>query len=305
MVWGFDFLDENRIIFTEREGSIGILDLRTKDVTNVSGVPDVHNVGEGGLLDIRVDPVSRNVIYICYAETDGGDGRNALARAELQDNELVNFQRIFSASDANNNRNHFGCRMEFDGSGHLFLSLGERGDRLLAQNLSSDLGKILRFDMTQSEPQLEIYSLGHRNVQGLSFRPGTNELWASELGPNGGDEVNIIRRGMNYGWPFISHGRDPGGFIEATTRAGFVDPQAFWFPSISPSGIAFYKGDLYLANLSGQHLRRLTLSGTTVTSQELLFENLGWRFRNLRVGPDGLLYFSTDEGRLVKLLPKN
>ena len=318
VVWGFDFLDNDRIIFTERRGTIGILDMSTQTIINVTGVPEVHNVGEGGLLDIRVHPdiSNNNLIYFCYTETNGNEGRNAMGMAELQNDELINFRKIFTANDGTTNRNHFGCRIEFDGSGHVYLSLGERGDRLPAQSLASHLGKILRFNLDGSIPttnpffnqagaQPEIYTLGHRNVQGLAFRPGTNQLWASELGPSGGDEVNIITAGDNYGWPFISHGQDSGGHIEATSRPGFNDPQVFWSPSISPSGIAFYEGQLYVAYLNGEQIRRLTLSGTAVTSQEILFENLGWRFRALRVGLDGLLYFSTDDGRFGKLLPIN
>lgn len=313
VVWGFDFLPDNKIIFSERAGVINIFDSISGNVARVTGGPAVFASGEGGLLDLRVHPnfINNQLIYFCYAEANPDGARNALGRARLINGELTNRERIFVANEGNGTQIHFGCRIEFDDQNHLYLSLGERGNAARAQVLSSHLGKILRLNddgsipadnpfINQALAQPEIYSFGHRNVQGLSFRPDTNELWASELGPTGGDEVNIIQGGLNYGWPLISHGSGED-LIETTSRDGFVDPRAFWVPSISPSGIAFFKGDLFIATLSGQHVRRLDLSEDTVIAQEILFAERGWRFRNVRVGPDGILYFSTDEGRFGRV----
>ncbi|WP_408098787.1 PQQ-dependent sugar dehydrogenase [Peredibacter sp. HCB2-198] len=296
VIWGFDFLPGGQIIFTERSGRLLIWDQTS--TLEVSGLPPISAAGESGLLDLELHPnfESNQLVYFCYSEP----GRTmALGRGELNGNTLENVQKIFTANAANTSAIHFGCRIEFDGSGKLFLSLGDQNEPSRAQNSSSFLGKIVR--MNDDGSSAEIWSSGHRNVQGLALRPGTNELFEVEHGPTGGDELNIIEQGNNYGWPLVTRG-EPAGEL-GQSAPGFIDPITSWTPAIAPSGIAFYQGDLYVACLRGQQIRRISLDGTTVTNQEVLFSNAGYRFRNLRPGPDGFLYFSTDNGLLGRLVP--
>lgn len=326
VVWGFDFLPDGRIVFTELGGRLGILDPKTGQVQAVSGAPEVVRQGQGGLLDVRVHPefASNRELYLTYSEALG-DGKmtTALGRGRLDGTALKDYRKLFSAFEPSGERIHFGSRVEFDGAGHLFMSMGERNDRDKAQNLSYHNGKILRFNLDGSVPadnpfaktpnaKPEIWSYGHRNPQGLARHPTTGELWSAEYGPRGGDEINLIRPAANYGWPVITYGREYYGpkIGEGTEKPGMEQPVVYWVPSISPSGIAFYtgdrfpqwRGDLFVAALGSQHLRRLSFTDKEI-SQEPLLRELGWRFRTVRPGPDGLLYFSTDEGRIGRLLP--
>jgi glucose/arabinose dehydrogenase len=318
VIWGFDFLPDQRIIFSERPGRILILNPQTRQVTQLSGVPTVSTGGEGGLLDLKLHPnfVNNNLVYFCYTQS----GRSmALGRAVLNGNALTNFERIFLSNGANNSQTHFGCRIEFENDSKLFLSLGDQSAPSEAQNLNSHFGKILRLNDDGSFPVdnpfvttpgalPEIWSYGHRNPQGLAIRPETNQLFSSEHGPTGGDELNIIEPSINYGWPLITLGLPPGSL--GTNAPGLQDPIASWSPSIAPSGITFYtgnqipawQGNLFIATLVGNHIRRITLTGNTVVGQQLLLENQGIRFRNVGQGPDGFLYFSTDDGKIGKII---
>lgn len=296
VIWGFDFLPDGKIIFTERSGRLLIWDQTT--TSEVSGLPTISASGESGLLDLELHPnfESNRLVYFCYSEP----GRTiAMARGELNGNTLSNVERIFSANAANNSSNHFGCRIEFTGSGKVFLSLGDQNNPSRAQDLNSFLGKIVRMNDDGSET--EIWSSGHRNVQGLALRPGTNDLFEVEHGPTGGDELNLIEQGNNYGWPLVTRG-EPAGEL-GQSAPGFIDPLTSWTPAIAPSGATFFQGDLYVACLRGQQIRRITLNRSTVTNQEVLFENANYRFRNVRPGPDGFLYFSTDNGIIGRIVP--
>jgi glucose/arabinose dehydrogenase len=327
VIWGFDFLPDGRIVFTERGGRVGLLDPRTKAVQVITGIPAVARQGQGGLLDVRVHPdfAKNQQIYLTYSETIGGNMTTALGRGRLKGTELKDYRKLFSAFEPSSERIHFGSRIEFDGAGHLFLSVGERNDRDKAQKLGYHNGKILRLNEDGSVPadnpftqnpsaKSEIWSYGHRNPQGLARHPITGELWSAEYGPRGGDEINLIRAGANYGWPVITYGREYYGpkIGEGTEKPGMEQPIVYWVPSISPSGIGFYSGDqfphwkgnLFVAALSGQHIRRLSLDHGKVVGQEPLLGDLGWRFRNVRQSPDGFLYFSTDEGKLGRLVPE-
>jgi glucose/arabinose dehydrogenase len=327
VIWGFDFLPDGRIVFTEREGRVGVLDPRTKAVQAIAGIPAVARQGQGGLLDVRVHPdFSKNrEIYLTYSEYTGGNMTTALGRGRLEGTELKDYRKLFSVFEPSSERIHFGSRIEFDGAGHLFMSMGERNDRDKAQKLGYHNGKILRLNQDGSVPadnpfvkdptaKPEIWSYGHRNPQGLARHPTTGELWSAEYGPRGGDEINLIRAGANYGWPVITYGREYYGpkIGEGTEKPGMEQPAVYWVPSISPSGIGFYsgdkfprwKGDLFVAALTGQHIRRLSIDDGKVVGQEPLLGDLGWRFRHVRQGPDSFLYFSTDEGRLGRLVPE-
>jgi glucose/arabinose dehydrogenase len=320
VVWGFDFLPDGRVIFTERGGRLGIFDPKTKEVSDVDGAPAVWAHGQGGLLDVRVHPdfAKNHWVYLTWSQPVEGGAATALGRGRLEGAKLAGFERLFLSNGGGGNGEHFGSRVVFDGP-HLYISLGERGHRDLAQDLKRHNGKILRLthdgkpDGANIPGALpEIWSWGHRNPQGLALRPGTKELWSDEFGPRGGDELNLVKRGVNYGWPVITYGREYyGPKIGTTAKDGMEQPVAYWVPSISPSAMAFYdgadfprwRGSVFLACLSGQQLRRVVLKGDAAVAQETLFADRGWRFRNVRQGPDGLLYFSTDEGLLARIAP--
>jgi len=326
-IFGFDFLPGGDILFTERGGSLKRLELRSGRATLIAGTPEVAGGGQGGLLDVRVSPdfATTSRVYLSYSEPLGdGKKTTALGCGRLDGNTLSAFQWLFSAVEASDSSIHFGSRIEFDGQGHLFLSVGERNERDKAQRLAFHNGKILRFTMEGGVPadnpyrdradaRPEIWSLGHRNPQGLAFDPVSQTLWSAEFGPRGGDEINQIRPGLNYGWPVVTYGREyyGPGIGEGVAKPGMEQPVAYYVPSISPSGIGFYggdsfpawKGNLFVAALGGQHLRRLVLQKGQVMRQEILLDDLGWRFRAVRTGPDGRLYFSTDEGRMGRLQP--
>lgn len=323
VVWGFDFLDSNRIIFTERSGALRILDLKNKKVTNVAGAPKVWVKGQGGLLDVRVHPKKKNTIYLTYSEPVGDGATTAIASATLKKDKLTNFKKIFSAKDAVTSGIQFGSRIEFDGHGNILVSVGDRDERGKVQDLNYDLGKILRFKDDGSIPKdnpfvktknalPEIWSIGHRSPEGLARNPENGQLYEAEMGPRGGDEVNLIKKGANYGWPDVTYGREYyGPKIGVTEKEGTEQPLVYWVPSISPSAIAFYtggkfvnwKGNLFLACLSGQQLRRVILDKNgKVAGQEQLLGDMKLRFRNVRTGPDEALYVSTDDGKIARLV---
>lgn len=302
VIWGFDFKKDGKVLFTERNGKIFELDQKTKKVTEISGSPAVHASGQGGMLDIRVHP-KNGYIYITYSEPKG-DGKSAtvLGRFKLNGNKITDFKKIFEAT-TNGNDYHYGSRIEFVDD-KVFITSGERGDRPAVQKVDSTLGKMIR--MNEDGSNMEIWSRGLRSPQGLSLRPGTKELWEAEMGPQGGDELNIIKKDANYGWAVITYGKEYHGpkIGEGTHKKGMEQPVVYWVPSISPSAMTFWNDEIWLANLSGQHLRKITLKGQKVINQESHLESLGWRFRNVRPGPDGHLWFSTDEGRIGRLLKK-
>ena len=322
VIWGFDFVNPDQMIFSERSGKLGLLDLKSRKVTEIGNVPKVHAVGQGGLLDVRVH---KGRIYLTYsAPKEGDNSQTTLASAKLENNMLSDVKILFSARPLSTNPYHFGSRIEFDGEGHIFMTSGERGERPLVQKLNTHLGKIIRLNEDGSVPKdnpyvgdknalPEIWARGIRSPQGLVMRPGTKEIWEAEMGPQGGDEVNLVASGKDYGWPVITYGREYEGpkIGEGSSKPGVEEPIVYWVPSISPSALTFYtgdkmpewKGNAFLATLSGEHIHRLVLEGQKVLKQEELFKNLGWRFRNLRTGPDGYLWFSTDEGRIGRIVP--
>lgn len=318
VIWGFDFLPDQRVILTERNGKISVVDLTSKKIETLAGAPVVYNEGQGGLLDIRVHPDFKNKpwVYYAYSEQTAKGATTALGRATWDGKKLTGAKKIFSAKAVNQKEIHFGGRIEFDLQGHVYLSVGERGDRDLAQRLDVANGKILRLKEDGSVPKdnPEVWSYGHRNPQGLARHPETGDLWEGEFGPRGGDEINIIKPGLNYGWPVITYGREyHGPKIGETHKSGMEQPIVYYVPSISPSGMNFYTGnkfpkwrnDLFVGTLSGQHLRRLVIKKHNVIWQEELLKDLHWRIRNVREGADGYLYVSTDEGVLARLVPVN
>lgn len=323
VVWGFDFLNNDQLIFTERGGALRILNLKSKAVTDIKNVPAVNTDGQGGLLDVRLHPLEKSKIYLSYSEPVKNEATTALAFATLKDNSLVDFKKIFSGHEPNDNSIHFGSRIEFDGAGHVWLSIGDRNERDLSQKLNYHNGKIIRLKEDGSVPadnpfvktkdaKPEIWSYGHRNPQGLVRNPKTGELWSTEMGPKGGDELNLVIPAKNYGWPVITYGREYYGLKigKGTEQAGMEQPVAYWVPSISPSAVTIYTGNvftkwsdnIFIGTLSGMHLRRLKLEGQKVVEQEELLKDLGVRIRNVRTGPDGALYISTDDGQIARLV---
>ena len=326
VVWGFDFLPDGRILLTERAGRLILLDPKTGAAAPVSGVPEVYARGQGGLLDIRLHPkfAKNRWVYLTWAMPVQGGATTALGRGRLEGAALKDFRVLFTAKDPADSDIHFGSRLEFL-DGRLFMTVGERNRRHQAQDLGRHMGKVLRLTedgapapnnpFAGKDGALpEIWSLGHRNPQGLAARPKSLQLWSAEFGPRGGDELNLIKPGANYGWPVITYGREYWGpkIGEGSAKEGLEQPVAKWVPSISPSALAFYdgkafpawRGSAFLACLSGSRLQRLTLEGDSVVAQESLLAGRGWRFRAVRGGPDGFLYFSTDEGLLARLVPK-
>ncbi len=324
VVWGFDFITDDRIIFTLRGGQIRTLDLKSKTVADISGAPAVHSQGQAGLWDIRVYPKDKKRIYLTYAEPLDKNVAAAMGYATLQNNKLTNFKKILSATPADDGGINFGSRIEFDMQGAVFVTVGDRDLRKPPQDQASHLGKILRYTADGGTPDdnpfkkkksalPEVWSLGHRNPQGIVLDSSTGNLWSVEMGPRGGDELNHISPGFNYGWPVISYGKEYSGFKVGegkTSQAGMQQPVAHWEPSISPSGMTIYnkdlfpkwKGNIFFGTLNGTHLRRIVLDGQKVVKQEELLKDLGIRIRNVKTGPDGALYLSTDDGQIARLV---
>jgi aldose sugar dehydrogenase len=328
--WALAFLPDGRILVTERPGRMRIIGKDGALSPALAGVPKVLASGQGGLHDVILDRsfADNHTIYFCYAEPAGGGARTALARARLmEESTLADVTAIFHQDGPLSSGNHFGCRIAQARDDNLFLTLGEHfTHRDQAQNLGNHLGKIVRLRPDGSVPpdnpfvanrsaKPEIWSFGHRNPQGLALNPETGRLWEHEHGPRGGDEINIIEKGKNYGWPVIGYGIDYSGakIHESTHKEGMEQPIWYWVPSIAPSGMAFYTGNLFptwrdnlfIGALAGQVLVRIELEGEKVRKEERLLRELGERIRDVRQGPDGALWLATDNsaGRILRLIP--
>jgi glucose/arabinose dehydrogenase len=326
--WGLAFLPDGRMLVTERAGRLRIVEPSGAVSAPVPGVPPVHAQGQGGLLDVVLAPdfAESGLVYLSYAEPTEGGARTAVARGRLTDRGLEDVRVVFRQEPALPGGLHFGSRLVWAPDGHLFIGLGERNQRALAQRLDNHLGKVVRIAADGSAPAdnpftgvagalPEIWSFGHRNIQSAALHPETGVLWTVEHGAMGGDEVNIPRAGLNYGWPVITYGRDYTGarIGEGTHRDGMEQPVHYWDPSIAPSGMVFYTGDrypgwrgsLFVGSLKFGRLARLELDGERVVREERLLDGYGQRIRDVRQGPDGYLYLLTDapNGRLVRLDP--
>lgn len=330
--WGAAFLPDGRLLVTERPGRLRLVGTDGAVSAPLGGVPEVEARGQGGLHDVALAPdfATTREVYLCLAARTEGGALTRLTRARLSEDAttLEGTRTLLDATPAQaDGRNHYGCRIAFGpADGKLYLSTGDRFTRKeRAQDLGDLAGKVLRLERDgrpaagnpwPDRPGVrpEIWSYGHRNPQGLAFHPGTGTLWEAEFGPLGGDEVNLIRRGANYGWPIATFGRNYDGSTISpnTTAPGVTDPIKVWTPVISPSGIAFYAGDafpgwrgsLFLAGLRPPGLTRLTTDGDRITGEERLVEGVA-RFRAVLVGPDGRVYLLTDEtrGRVLRLDP--
>ena len=329
--WGLAFLPDGRLLVSERPGRLRLVAADGRlDPQPVAGLPPIAAVGQGGLLDVALHPdfAKNALVYLSYAaEGPGGYGTEVL-RGRLEGHALRDVQVIFRLQPKSKTSHHFGSRLVFDRQGYLYITLGDRGEMERAQRLDDHAGSVIRLHDDGRVPadnpfvgkpgaKPEKFTLGNRNMQGAALHPQTGELWAHEHGPQGGDEINIIRAGVNYGWPVITYGRNyvTGTKIgEGTTKPGMAQPILYWTPSIAPSGMAFYtgerfpgwRGNLFVGALAGQMLVRIQLDGERIVHQERLLEGALGRIRDVRQGPDGLLYLLIDsaQGRIVRLEPQ-
>ncbi|MEW6705700.1 MAG: PQQ-dependent sugar dehydrogenase [Pseudomonadota bacterium] len=334
--WALAFLPDGRMLITQRGGGMVILSADGASKTPVSGVPAAHVAGQGGLLDVALDPdfATDPWIYFSYAEGDASAAGTAVGRARLVGNTLQGFERIFQQLPKVSGGAHYGSRLVFRADKTLFVTLGERDKKTPAQDLAGHLGKVVRIRRDGTVPPDnpaslkgggldQLWSYGHRNPQGAALHPATGELWLTEHGPQGGDELNRVPAGGNHGWPLVSYGCDygvstPNCEIGGGTHApSYVEPVSRWpapgtptpSPSIAPCGLMFYTGDkfpewqghAFVGALAGTALWRIALSGNAETGRERLLASLGQRIRDVRQGPDGWIYLLTDSGRLIRV----
>lgn len=327
--WSMAFLPDGSMLITERPGRLRLFQNSTLHPQPISGLPKIVAKGQGGLLDVILHPKyeDNGWIYISYAAPGRRGMGTEVARARLVNLRLTDLQVIFRLERKTAKAYHFGSRLLFDRAGQLYITIGDRGDRPRAQDLTDYAGSVIRLHADGSVPKdnpflsqqgskPEIYSYGHRNPQGMALHPETGKVWIHEHGPQGGDELNIIGKGVNYGWPVITYGVNYviGTSIgEGTHKQGMQQPDYYWVPSIAPSGMAFYNGDkfsnwkgsLFIGSLKFQLLVRLELDGAIVVREERLLKGELGRIRDVRTGPDGYLYLLTDEanGKLIRLEP--
>ncbi len=327
--WSMAFLPDGRILVTERSGRLRLVENGRLASQPISGLPNIISVGQGGLLDVVLHPDYQKTgwIYLSYSAPGPAGMGTEVARARLAGNRLQDLEVIFRLERKSPTAHHFGSRLTFDRAGYLYISIGDRGERPRAQMLHDHAGSIIRIHddgripadnpfTSRSDAKPEIFSYGHRNPQGMALHPTTGQLWIHEHGPQGGDELNIIHKGRNYGWPIITYGVNyvSGTTIgEGVSKPGMEQPDYYWIPSIAPSGMAFYTGDkfhqwrdsLFIGSLKFRLLTRLVLDGSSVIREERLLRDELGRIRDVRTGPDGYLYLLTDaaNGKLVRLEP--
>jgi aldose sugar dehydrogenase len=331
--WGITSLPDGKLLITQKEGAMRIVSTDGTVSEPITGLPPVNSNGQGGLLGLTLDPAfaQNRMVYWTFSENVSGGNLTAVAKGKLSVDEkrIEGATVIYRALPAYNGRLHYGGRILFDKEGNLFVSTGERSDletRPQAQRLNSALGKVVHIT-TDGKPvsgnpfandanaKPEIYSYGHRNVQSLAFHPETGDLWEAEFGPRGGDELNRIQPGKNYGWPTITYGIEYAGpkiGEGITQKEGFEQPVYYWDPVVSPSGMTFYTGDnipewknnLFISGLSGMHIVRLIIKDNKVVGEERILPGENQRFRDVTQGKDGALYAVTDGGRLYRIAKK-
>ena len=327
--WSMAFLPDGSILVTERPGRLRIIEQGKLLPKAIAGLPAIAAKGQGGLLDVVLHPdyANNRWIYFSYTAGSGNKIGTEVGRGRLVDRKIIDWQTLFRLEPKSTTGRHFGSRLVFDRNNTLYITLGDRGERFRAQGLNDHAGSIIRLHddgsipgdnpfIGQKDKQAAIYSYGHRNIQGAVLHPSTGMLWIHEHGPQGGDELNIIEAGQNYGWPIITYGKEYGSgddIGEGTHKNGMLQPIYYWVPSIAPSGMAFYngnkfpdwQGNLFIGSLKFQLLVRLELNGNKILHQERLLKKELGRIRDVRNGPDGYLYLLTDakKGKLVRLQP--
>ena len=326
--WGMVFLPDGSMLISEKAGVL--LHVMDGERTEISGLPEIGRIGQGGFLDLEIHPnyADNGWLYFTYTspEGEGSGGNTALMRAKISGNQLTEKELLYKATPNTQRGQHFGSRIEFDREGFLYFSVGDRGNRdVNPQDITRDGGKIYRLHddgripsdnpfVTEDGAKTAIYSYGHRNPQGLVLHPETGDLWNHEHGPRGGDELNIVQKGKNYGWPVITYGINYSGtsITDETEREGMEQPQHYWVPSIAPSGMVFIssdkypgmKGDLLVGSLSFQYLEQLKMDGNQVAQRIKLLEDIG-RVRNVRQGPDGYIYVAVEGKGILRLIPQS
>jgi aldose sugar dehydrogenase len=325
--WGMAFLPDGKILVTERRGVVRVISNKTI-IGTINNIPNIYTEDQGGLLDIELHPQYQDNgwIYFTYSKARQGGASTALARAKLENNTFIELKELFVAEPAINNGKHFGSRIAFDNKGNVFVSLGDRDVRNEVQKLSNHVGKVIRLKDDGSVPtdnpffgdtnaKQEIWSYGHRNPQGLFYNAETNQLFEHEHGPQGGDELNIIEKGKNYGWPVVTYGVEYGGspITNETQRPGIENPLTYWVPtSIAPSGLTglksnvypAWKGNLFMGALAGQHLVRVKVYEKIYLGQEKLLNGEG-RIRAVKEGRDGYIYLINEsKNELTRIVPE-
>ena len=326
--WGLTFLPDGSQLITEKSGEL--IHFKENKKITIKGLPEIYNRGQGGLLDVITHPqyAENGWIYFSYSseEGDGDGGNTAIMRAKLEGDQLTHKELLYKAEENTKKGQHFGSRFAFDTDGFLYFAIGDRGNRdENPQDITRDGGKIYRINddgtipddnpfVNETNAKKAIYSYGHRNPQGMFTHPETGQIWTHEHGPKGGDEINIIQKGLNYGWPVISYGVNYSGtsFTDKTALPGMEQPLFYWVPSIAPSGFAFvtsdkypdWKNNLLVGSLKFQYLERLVLENGEVIKREKLFEGLG-RVRSVRQAPDGYIYVGIENLGIVKIVPKS
>ena len=322
------FLTPNKLLVTERSGSILLLNLNTSKKIILENTPKVLHDGQGGMLDAAASPnyKKNGWIYFTYVKEVDGEGATVLARAKLKSNKFYDWKELLVSKSRTDESYHFGSRIAFDNDGHVFFGVGDRGVRPNAQNLTNHAGSILRLNLDGSIPKdnpfinkknvlPEIWSYGHRNPQGLAFDSRYKRLWEIEHGPRGGDEINLIKSKANYGWPIISYGKEYWGPVavgSGTHREGMEQPVKVYIPSIAPGSLMIYnsntiskwKGNLFSGALKLRHINRIVLNSSgKVVKEERLLKSLDERVRSLAQSPDGKICFSTDSGKIYLIQP--
>jgi glucose/arabinose dehydrogenase len=324
--WGMAFVDKDNLLVTEKSGKVFLVNIPLKTSSDIFTVPGARVFGQGGLLDIALHPqFSQNQwVYFTYAKSQGTGFTTALGRAKYSSGSISGFEEIFVANAVTNGGVHFGSRIVFDRQGFLYMSIGDRGQMQQAQNTRNHIGCVLRlkddgttpadnpfFGKTDTLP--EIWTFGNRNIQGMAMHPVTGEIWTHEHGPQGGDEINIMRKGVNHGWPLVTFGVQYGGTVISTdtARAGIMPPIHHWTPSIAPSGMVFLTGNrypgwqnnLFSGSLVLQHLNMMKIENEKIVTETRYFANQG-RIRNVALSPDGYLYMANEtSGTIIKLIP--
>ena len=326
IVWGMSFISDKKLIFTVKSGKIGVLDLETQKIKYMKNTPSVFYNGQGGLLDVQASPNFKKdkTLYFTYVKKVKNKGLTTLAKAVFKKDDLYDWQDLLVSKSSSDTSRHFGSRITFDEENHLFFSIGDRGVRPKAQDLSNHAGTIIRLNLdgtiskdnpfiNQKGTLAQIYSYGHRNPQGLFYDKKTKRLWSIEHGPRGGDEINLIKKGLNYGWPIISYGKEywnpfPVGI--STHKKGMQQPIMYYDPSIAPSSLIVYygkefpslNGKLLSGALKLRHLNVISLDkNLKVLKEQRLLKNLEERIRNVIQSSKGALFISTDSGNIYKL----
>ncbi len=327
-IWSLTFISDSELLFTERSGQLKKLNLTTGKIIPITGLPAIYAEGQGGLLDIKAAPdfKENQWIYFTYSKPTDKNGATTLARAQLNGLQLDGWQDLLVTQASNDTTRHFGSRIAFDDNGHVYFTVGDRGHRPNGQDLSTHAGAVLRLTLEglipatnpfleQPDAQAAIWSYGHRNPQGIAFDSTKQQLWSIEHGPRGGDEINLIQEGNNYGWPVVSQGQEYWAPLDVGTKdnqQGMTEPKKVYIPSIAPSSLAIYRGNafprwqghLFSGALRGQHLNVVSLDEVDQPQEEQrLLAELNERIRSVTTGPDGFIYLSTDSGRLLVMRP--